>query len=55
MTVENITLRSFIFQFQCLCHEYLIDPGVALENEQVQKSFNDRDIQALEIALKEEF
>ena len=42
-------------KFNALCQELTIDPAIALENENVVKALKDRDDQAVEKALKEEF
>ena len=47
--------ENWIHEFQILCGEYLIDPDIALENERVKQSFRDTDLEALELALREEF
>jgi hypothetical protein len=42
-------------QFEILCGQYLIDPGVALENENIQSALRAKDAKEVERILREEF
>lgn len=42
-------------QFAALCGELTIDPAIALENDNVRQALKDKDDQAVERILKEEF
>jgi hypothetical protein len=42
-------------QFVALCEQHLVDPAIALENENVVKALNDRNDQEVERLLTEEF
>lgn len=42
-------------QFAALCDQYSIDPALALENETIIQALMDRDPEAVERALLEEF
>jgi hypothetical protein len=42
-------------QFAALCEELTIDPAIALENENVVEALKEKDDEAVERILKEEF
>ena len=42
-------------QFDALCSKYLIDPSIALENEDVRNALKQKDTDRIEYLLKNNF
>lgn len=42
-------------QFEILCGQYLIDPGIALENENLKSALRAKDAKEVERILRDEF
>jgi hypothetical protein len=42
-------------QFQILCGEYLIEPNIALENENICEALRQRDVDQVKQILENEF
>ena len=42
-------------EFEAVCGEYLIEPSLALENEQIRKALADRDDKKVKQLLETEF
>ena len=43
------------FEFLCECGQRLIDPGIALENENIEKALIERDSEKVIALLESEF
>jgi len=48
-------MNNKLLMFVAICGEHLIDPNVALENENVKRCFNNNNFMELDKILKEEF